>query len=52
MSIGNVRQYKGQPRKDWTNDHWLQHANIMVHSPWIDEDEREYWKDKIKELQK
>ncbi len=52
MGLGNVKQYKGQPQKDWTNEHWLQHSHIMVHSPWIDEEEREYWRDKIKELSK
>ena len=46
----NVRQHKGQPRKDWSNEHWLQHAWVMVNSPWIDEEEREYWRYKIKEL--
>jgi len=25
---------------------------VMVHSPWIDDHEREYWRDKIKELTK
>ena len=46
------KQYKGQPRKDWTKDHWLEHGYVMVHSPWIDEDDREYWRDKIEELRK
>ena len=31
---------------------WLQYAQVMVHSPWITESDREYWKDKIKELTK
>ena len=48
--MSNVKQYEGQPRKDWNKKQWLQHAHVMVHSPWIDEDDREYWKDKIKEL--
>ena len=48
----SLKQHKGQPRKDWTNDHWLQHAYVQRWNPWIDEEEREYWKDKIKELQK
>jgi len=38
------------PKKDWSNEKWLQHAQVMVHSPWIDDHEREYWKYKIKEL--
>ena len=50
MSIGNVKQYKDQPRKDWTNDQWLQHAWVQVHNPWISDVDREYWKDKIEEL--
>ena len=40
------------PKKDWTDEQWLQHAQMMVHSPWISEDDREYWKDKIKEKRK
>ena len=52
MSSVNVKQYKGQPRKDWDKEHWLQHAYVQRWNPWIDEEEREYWKDKIKELQK
>ena len=51
MSSVNVKQYKGQPLKDWDKEHWLQHAYVQRWNPWIDEDERDYWKDKIKELQ-
>ena len=51
MSSVNVKQYKGQPRKDWDKEHWLQHAYVQRWNPWIDEDERDYCKDKIKELQ-
>jgi len=40
------------PKKDWTKEQWLKHSHMMVHSPWIDEDERDYWKHKITELQK
>ena len=46
-----AKQYKGQPRKDWVNADWLQHAYVQQHNPWLDEDDRQYWKDKIKELQ-
>ena len=45
-----LKDYIGRPRKDWTDKDWLQEAHIMVHSPWINEEEREYWRDKIKEL--
>jgi len=45
-----LQDYIGRPRKEWTDKDWLKEAHIMVHSPWIDEEEREYWRDKIKEL--
>ena len=45
-----LRDYIERPKKEWTNKEWLQEAHIMVHSPWISEEDREYWKDKIKEL--
>ena len=45
-----LKDYIARPRKDWTDKDWLQEAQIMVHSPWIDEEEREYWRDKIKNL--
>tara|TARA_B100001250_G_scaffold396106_1_gene401717 strand:- start:3573 stop:3737 length:165 start_codon:yes stop_codon:yes gene_type:complete len=38
------------PKKDWNNNQWLKHSQIMFHSPWISEEEREYWKDKINDL--
>ena len=38
--------------EDWTDEQWFQHAQIMVHSPWISQDDREYWADKIKEKRK
>ena len=46
----SLQDYIKEPRKDWTDKHWLQHAWVMVNSPWIDEEEREYWRHKIKEL--
>ena len=46
----SLKDYIGRPRKEWTDKEWLQEAHIMVHSPWIDDAEREYWRDKIKNL--
>ena len=40
------------PKRHWKKEDWLKHAHVMVHSPWIDDHEREYWRDKIKELTK
>ena len=38
------------PKKDWSNKKWLQHAWGQSHNPWISEEDRQYWRDKIKEL--
>ena len=38
------------PKKDWTKGDWLNHANIMVHSPWLSDEDKEYWRYKIKQL--
>ena len=47
----SLNDYIREPKKDWTNDDWLQHAWIQRHNPWISDEDREYWKDKIQELQ-
>ena len=47
----SLQDYIKEPRKDWTNDDCLQHAWIQRHNPWISEEDRQYWKDKIQELQ-
>ena len=46
----SLQDYIKEPRRDWSNERWLEHAHIMVHSPWISDADREYWRDKIKEL--
>ena len=46
----SLKDYIEEPRKDWTKKDWLQHAWIQSHNPWISDEDREYWKDKIKEL--
>jgi len=45
-----LKDHIKRPKKDWTKEDWLQEAYIMVHSPWITDADREYWRDKIKEL--
>ena len=47
-----LKDYIGRPKKEWTDKDWLQEAHIMVHSPWISEEDREYWRDKINKLSK
>ena len=48
----SLRDYIKEPRKDWTKKEWLQHAWVQRYNPWISEEDREYWRDKIKELTK
>ncbi len=43
----SLNDYIKGPKKDWSDKEWLQHAYIMYHSPWINEEEKEYWKDQI-----
>tara|TARA_R100001510_G_C7619152_1_gene180489 strand:+ start:327 stop:500 length:174 start_codon:yes stop_codon:yes gene_type:complete len=45
-----LKDYIKRPRKEWSDKDWLQEAQIMVHSPWITEADRDYWRDKIKKL--
>ena len=45
----SLKDYEG-PKKDWNKEQWLQHAWVQRWNPWISEDDREYWRDKIKEL--
>ena len=46
----NVKQHKDQPQKGWSDKQWLEHAWIQSHNPWITDDDRQYWRDKITEL--
>ena len=38
------------PKKDWKKEDWLKHAWVQKHNPWISDEDRVYWEDKIKEL--
>ncbi len=48
----SLQDYIKEPRKDWNDKQWLQHAHIMVHSPWITSADKEYWADMIKRLRR
>ena len=39
-----------KPKRDWTNKQWINYCSIQVHNPWINEQEREYYKDKLTEI--
>ena len=47
----SLNDYIKEPRRDWSNKHWLQHAYIQYWSPWNSKEEKEYWHYKIKQLQ-
>tara|TARA_Y100001938_G_C7996278_1_gene382277 strand:+ start:255 stop:398 length:144 start_codon:yes stop_codon:yes gene_type:complete len=38
------------PKKDWSKKQWLEHAWVQKNNPWITDDDRQYWRDKIIEL--
>ena len=44
-----IKDHMG-PKKEWSKKEWLEHAWVQRHNPWISEDERQYWRDKIAEL--
>ena len=39
-----------QPKRDWSNKQWVDYCHIMIHSPHINKDEIEYYKDKLHDL--
>ena len=45
----SLNDYEG-PKKDWTDEQWLQHAWILRWNPWLSEEDIEYWGDKISDL--
>lgn len=38
------------PKKEWSKEQWLEHAWVQKNNPWITDDDRQYWRDKIIEL--
>tara|TARA_B100000287_G_scaffold331726_1_gene316640 strand:- start:388 stop:540 length:153 start_codon:yes stop_codon:yes gene_type:complete len=47
----SLQDYIKEPRKDWSDKDWLKHAYVQMHNPWISEEDRQYWRDKVKEIQ-
>ncbi len=39
-----------QPKRDWSNKQWLDYCSVNMHNPWINEEERSYYKDKFNDL--
>ncbi len=46
----SLQDYIKEPKKDWSKKDWLKHAWVQKYNPWISEEDRQYWKDKIEEL--
>ena len=45
-----LNDYIKEAKKDWTNIEWLQYCSIQMHNPWISSTEREYYRDKFRDL--
>ena len=45
----SLKDYQ-QPKRDWSNKQWLDYCSIHMHNPWINEEERSYYKDKFNDL--
>jgi hypothetical protein len=45
-----LNDYINEPKHDWTDKNWLQHAWVQVHNPWISKEDKEYYKDMITRL--
>ncbi len=39
-----------QPKRNWSNKQWINYCQIMIHNPHINQEEREYYKDKLHDL--
>ena len=45
-----LSDYIKEPKRDWTNKQWLQYAYIQYHNPWINYEDKMYYKDMITRL--
>ena len=45
-----LNDYIGKPKRDWTDKQWLQYAYVQYHNPWINQEEKMYYKDMITRL--
>ena len=39
-----------KPKRDWTHKQWINYCQIMIHNPHINQEEKEYYKDKLHDL--
>ena len=38
-----LNDYIREPKKDWNDKQWLEYAYVQVHSPWINDEDKEYF---------
>ena len=46
----SLKDYIREPKKDWTNKQWLEYCSVQIHNPWINEEDRLYYRDKFNDL--
>ena len=39
-----------EPKRDWSDKEWINYCSIQVHNPWINAEERSYYRDKLHDL--
>ena len=45
-----LSDYIKEPKRDWSDKQWIEYCSVQLHNPWINETEREYYKDKYTDL--
>ena len=46
----SLNDYIKEPKRDWTDKQWLQYAYVQYHNPWINYEDKMYYKDMITRL--
>ena len=39
-----------EPKQHWSDKQWIDYCSIHMHNPWINAEEREYYKEKYYDL--
>ena len=45
-----LNDYIKDVKRDWSDKEWLEYCSVHMHNPWINEEEREYYRDKFNDL--
>ena len=46
----SLSEYIKHPKRDWNDKQWIEFCSVQLHNPWINETEREYYKEKFTDL--